>query len=146
MLEWWHWVVLGLCLSIAELAVPAFFMIWFGIGAVGVGLLLLLAPGLALEMQLLAWAVASGVLVAVWFRCFCPKTRTRVGTSAGSVAGEVGILINELPPHARGRVRFQKPILGADVWECYAEQHLAAGERVRVIAVEGNFFKVEANQ
>ena len=31
MFEWWHWIVLGLCLSIAELAVPAFFIIWFGI-------------------------------------------------------------------------------------------------------------------
>ena len=34
MLEWWHWVVLGLCLTIAEMAIPAFFVIWFGIGAV----------------------------------------------------------------------------------------------------------------
>jgi membrane protein implicated in regulation of membrane protease activity len=146
MLEWWHWVVLGLCLSIAELAIPAFFMIWFGIGAVGVGLLVLLAPGLSLEAQLLVWAVASGVLVAVWFRYFRPKTRTRVGTSADSVAGEIGILVNELSPHGRGKVRFQKPILGADEWECYAEQHLDAGERVRVVAVEGNFIKVEASK
>ena len=144
MLEWWHWVVLGLCLSIAELAVPAFFIIWFGIGAVGVGLLLLLAPDLALATQLLVWAAASGALVAVWFRYLRPGTRTSVGTSAASVAGEVGVLVSDLPPHARGHVRFQKPILGADVWECYAEQHLKAGERVRVVAVEGNFIKVEA--
>lgn len=144
MLEWWHWVVLGLCLSIAELAVPAFFIIWFGIGAVGVGLLLLLAPDLALATQLLVWAAASGALVAVWFRYLRPGTRTSVGTSAASVAGEIGVLVSDLPPHARGQVRFQKPILGADVWECYAEQHLRAGERVRVVAVEGNFIKVEA--
>ena len=26
MFEWWHWIVLGLCLSIAELAIPAFFI------------------------------------------------------------------------------------------------------------------------
>ena len=114
MLEWWHWVVLGLCLSIAELAVPAFFIIWFGIGAVGVGLLLLLAPDLALATQLLVWAAASGALVAVWFRYLRPGTRTSVGTSAASVAGEIGVLVSDLPPHARGQVRFQKPILGAD--------------------------------
>lgn len=146
MLEWWHWVVLGLCLSIAELAVPAFFIIWFGIGAVGVGLLLLLAPGLALAAQLLVWAIASGLLAAAWFRYLRPRTRTTIGTSADGVAGEIGILVDSLPPHSRGKVRFQKPILGADVWECYAEQHLAAGERVRVVAVEGNFIKVEASK
>jgi membrane protein implicated in regulation of membrane protease activity len=146
MLEWWHWVVLGLCLSLAELAIPSFFIIWFGIGAVGVGLLLLLTPGLSLSAQLLAWAAASGVLAVAWFRYLLPKTRTRVGTSADSVAGEIGILVSELSPQGRGQVRFQKPILGADVWECYADRHLAAGERVRVVAVEGNFIKVEASK
>ena len=48
MIEWWHWVVLGMCLSIAELAIPAFFIIWFGIGAIIIGLLLLVAPDLGL--------------------------------------------------------------------------------------------------
>lgn len=44
MFEWWHWLVLGLCLSMAELLVPAFFIVWFGIGAIGVGVVLLFAP------------------------------------------------------------------------------------------------------
>jgi membrane protein implicated in regulation of membrane protease activity len=146
MFEWWHWVVLGLCLSIAEMAVPTFFIIWFGIGAICVGLLLLILPDLALYAQLLIWAVASSVLVAVWFRYLRPATRTSVGTSAASIAGEVGVLVNDLSPQARGQVRFQKPILGADMWECYAEQDLKAGDRVRVVAVEGNFIKVEASK
>ena len=41
--EWWHWIVLGIGLVIAELAVPAFFVIWFGLGALLVGLALLAA-------------------------------------------------------------------------------------------------------
>ncbi len=146
MLEWWHWVVLGLCLTIAEMAIPAYFVIWFGIGAVGVGLLLLLAPDLSVATQLLVWAGLSSLLVAAWFRYFRPATRTTVGTSAANVVGEVGLLVSDLSPYARGQVRFQKPILGADLWECYAEQPLKAGERVRIVAVEGNFIKVEANQ
>ena len=146
MFEWWHWVVLGLCLTIAEMAIPAFFVIWFGIGAVGVGLLLLLAPDLSVATQLLVWAGLSSLLVAAWSRYFRPATRTTVGTSAANVVGEVGLLVSDLSPYARGQVRFQKPILGADLWECYAEQPLKAGERVRIVAVEGNFIKVEANQ
>jgi len=146
MFEWWHWVVLGLCLSIAEMAAPAFFIIWFGIGAILVGLLLLAAPGLSLAAQLVVWAIASGALAAVWFRYFRPRTRTSAGTSAANVAGENGVLVGDLTPQARGRVRFQKPILGADLWECYAEQSLKAGERVRVVAVEGNYMKVEASK
>ena len=146
MFEWWHWVVLGLCLTIAEMAIPAFFVIWFGIGAVGVGLLLLLAPDLSVATQVLVWAGLSSLLVAAWFRYFRPATRTTVGTSAANVVGEVGLLVSDLSPYARGQVRFQKPILGADLWECYAEQPLKAGERVRIVAVEGTFIKVEANQ
>ena len=144
MFEWWHWIVLGLCLAMTELAVPAFFIIWFGIGAIGVGLALLAAPDLSIATQLLIWAGLSSVLVGVWFRYLRPRTVTAVGTSAASVAGEVGVLVTDISPDTRGQVRFQKPILGSDAWECYADAKIKAGERVRVIVVEGNFIKVEA--
>ncbi len=144
MFEWWHWVILGLCLAMTELAVPAFFIIWFGIGAIGVGLALLAAPDLSIATQILIWAGLSSVLVGVWFRYLRPRTVTAVGTSAASVAGEVGVLVTDISPDTRGQVRFQKPILGSDAWECYADAKIKAGERVRVIVVEGNFIKVEA--
>lgn len=146
MFEWWHWIVLGLCLSIAELAVPAFFIIWFGIGAIGVGLLLLIAPALSVATQLIVWAVVSTILVGIWFRYLRPRTMTAVGTSAASVTGEVGILVSDLCPNSRGQVRFQKPVLGSDLWECYADANIKAGERVRIVAVEGSFIKVEASK
>ncbi|MFZ4535543.1 NfeD family protein [Propionivibrio sp.] len=143
MFEWWHWVVLGFCLAMAELVVPAFFIIWFGISAIGVGIILLIAPGLAVATQILLWAGLSAVLVGVWFRHLRPRTVTTVGTSAASVAGEVGVLTTDINPEIRGKVRFQKPVLGSDVWECYADTKIKAGERVRIVVVEGNFVKVE---
>jgi membrane protein implicated in regulation of membrane protease activity len=142
-LEWWHWVVLGLCLAMAELAVPAFFIIWFGIGAVGVGIVLFMAPDLNMATQILLWSGLSALLVGLWFRYLKPRTVSSVGTSAASVAGEVGILVADISPETRGHVRFQKPILGSDLWECYADNAIKAGERVRVIVIEGNFIKVE---
>ena len=146
MLEWWHWMILGLCLAMAELAVPAFFIVWFGIGAIGVGIVLLLVPDLAVAKQLLLWAGLSTVLVVFWFRHLRPRTVTTVGTSAASVAGEVGVLVTDINPEIRGQVRFQKPVLGSDVWECYADASIKAGERVRILVVEGNFIKVEATK
>lgn len=143
MFEWWHWVVLGLCLAAAEMAVPAFFIIWFGIGAIGVGIALLIAPELAVSTQFLIWAVLSMLLVGIWFRYLKPKTMTGIGTSAANVTGEVGILVSDLCPDSRGQVRFQKPVLGSDRWECYADSRIKAGERVRIVAVEGNYIKVE---
>jgi hypothetical protein len=39
-------------------------------------------------------------------------------------------------------VRFQKPILGAEEWACMAETAIPAGQRVRVVSVEGSYVKV----
>ena len=146
MFEWWHWMVLGLILAMAELAIPAFFVIWFGIGALLVGLILLILPDLGIATQLLLWTAFSTALTLFWFRFLKPKTMTEVGTSAANAIGEVGVLVSDLTPHSRGHVRFQKPVLGSDSWECYAETAIKAGARVRIITIEGSFVKVEESK
>ena len=144
MFEWWHWIVLGLCLVMSELVVPAFFVIWFGIGALLVGATLLLMPTLGMAVQLMLWAGLSTLLVIFWFRYLKPKTVSLAGSSSAQAVGEVGLLVSDLCPDSRGQVRFQKPVLGSDLWECYAETPIKAGERVRVVKIEGHFIKVEA--
>ena len=144
MFEWWHWIVLGLCLVMSELVVPAFFVIWFGIGALLVGVSLLAMPTLGMAVQLMLWAGLSTLLVTFWFRYLKPKTVSLAGSSSAQAIGEVGLLVSDLCPDSRGQVRFQKPVLGSDLWECYAETPIKAGERVRVVKIEGHFIKVEA--
>ena len=143
--EWWHWIVLGLTLVVAELAVPAFFVIWFGLGALLVGLALLAVP-LGATAQIGLWVVASVAMVGLWFRVFKGgeylRSRTRVGQSHGEPIGEIGLMTKPAEPFARGRLRFQKPVLGAEEWECVADAPIAVGERVRVVAIEGSFLKV----
>jgi membrane protein implicated in regulation of membrane protease activity len=142
-LEWWHWAVLGIALVLAELAIPAFFIVWFGFGALMVALALFLAPGLSATAQLALWTLASLAMVALWFKVFKRGShKTRIGTSAGEVIGEVGLLVGSVAPFQRGKVRFQRPVLGAEEWVCLAEDAIAAGERVKVVAVEGSFLKV----
>ena len=144
MFEWWYWIVLGLCLVMSELVVPAFFVIWFGIGALLVGVSLLAMPTLGMAAQLMLWAGLSTLLVIFWFRYLKPKTVSLAGSSSAQAIGEVGLLVSDLCPDSRGQVRFQKPVLGSDLWECYAETPIKAGERVRVVKIEGHFIKVEA--
>lgn len=144
-LEWWHWIVLGIALVIAELAVPAFFVIWFGLGALAVGLLLAVLP-LGETAQVALWIVASLAMVVLWFKVFKRgeylRSKTRAGQSDGDSIGEIGLMSKAAEPFARGRVRFQKPLLGAEEWECMVDAPIAVGERVRVVAVEGSFLKV----
>jgi membrane protein implicated in regulation of membrane protease activity len=142
-IEWWHWEIAGLALVLLELAVPAFFVIWFGFGAMLVGLAVLVAPGLALSVQLGLWVLASVAMTVLWFRVFRrSQHKTLIGTAAGEVIGEVGLLVSAVAPFERGKVRFQRPLLGSEEWACMAESAIAAGERVRVVSVEGSFVKV----
>ena len=80
--EWWVWIVGGVVLMLAELAVASFFVIWFGLGALLVGLLMLLIPTLSLTAQLATWTIASLAMVALWFRVFKQSQhKTLVGTA-----------------------------------------------------------------
>ena len=140
--EWWHWIVGGIVLVLAELVIPSFFIVWFGLGALLTGLLTL-AFELSLTAQLGTWTLASLAMVVLWFRVFKQSfVKTRIGTADGEVIGEVGLLVGAVAPFERGKVRFQRPVLGSEEWVCLADTAIAAGERVRVVAVEGSFLKV----
>ncbi|MDO8960093.1 MAG: NfeD family protein [Rhodocyclaceae bacterium] len=141
-LAWWHWAVGGIALIVAELAVPSFVLIWFGLGALVVALAVAVAS-IGFTTQLALWLIVSLALVAGWFKVFKPNMhKTKIGMADANVIGEVGMLVHDVAPFAKGEVRFQKPILGADVWECIADEAIKSGERVRVVAVEGSFLKV----
>ena len=145
-LAWWHWMVLGLGLGLMELVVPSFFVIWFGLGALLVGVAMLVAPGMAFSTQILLWTAASVAMTVLWFRVLRGDHRKTRSGQADAALGEVGILVRAVVPlgvaSARGEVRFQKPIMGSDVWPCLADEAIAAGERVRVLAVDGQLLKV----
>ena len=145
-LAWWHWMVLGLALGLLELAVPSFFIIWFGLGALLVGVAMLVAPGIAFSGQIMLWTAASIAMTVLWFKVFRREDgKTRSG-QADEALGEIGVLVRAVEPlgvsSARGEVRFQKPVMGSDVWPCLADEAIAAGERVRVLAVDGQILKV----
>lgn len=142
-IEWWQWAIGGIVLILLELAIPSFFVIWFGLGALLVAGVLLLAGELSLTAQLLLWIVASLAMVALWFRVFRPsRHKTLIGTASGEVIGEVGLLVGAVAPFEHGKVRFQRPILGAEEWACLAETSIPAGERVKVVSIEGSYLKV----
>ncbi|MHB1372918.1 MAG: NfeD family protein [Thauera sp.] len=142
-LEWWHWEIAGIALVLLELALPSFFIIWFGLGAILTGFLLFAVPDLVLSKQIAAWIIASMAMTVLWFSVARrSRFKTLIGTAAGEVIGEVGLLVNAVAPFERGKVRFQRPVLGADEWTCVAETAIAAGERVKVLSVEGSYVKV----
>jgi membrane protein implicated in regulation of membrane protease activity len=87
--------------------------------------------------------VASIAFVVLWVKVFKVQVhRTRIGMSEGQFAGEIGLVTREIKPFQKGQIRFQKPILGSDVWEAIANEEIATGDRVDVLDVEGNILRV----
>lgn len=143
-LLWWHWAVLGFGLVLAELVVPTFVMVWFGLGGFLVMAALLLWPGLPLDGQLLLWTLSSIAMTILWFRVFRRDAhKSTVGRASASLEGEVGMIVEPVAPFKSGKVRFQKPLVGSDLWDCLAEVPIEVGARVRVEKVEGNIVTVK---
>jgi hypothetical protein len=127
-----------------ELAIPAFVLIWFALGALLVALVLFVMPSLMLTSQLTIWLIASIVMVYLWIKVFKPgRLKTLIGSSDANVIGEIGLLTRNVAPFEKGEVRFQKPLLGAESWPCISDSQIAVGERVRIIGVEGSMLKVD---
>jgi membrane protein implicated in regulation of membrane protease activity len=140
---WWHWIVLGIVLMLLELAVPAFFLIWFGAAAVVVGIAIVIFPAFPFAYQIVVWTIISLVLVWFWFKVFKRGFhKTMAGLSKGSFIGEIGLVTRDIRPYEKGQIRFQKPILGDETWESIADGEIKVGERVKVLDVEGNILKV----
>ncbi len=145
-LAWWHWVALGLALIGSELLVPAFYLIWFGLGALMTGMVAAMVH-LGLTGQLILWSVASTAMVVAWLRFFRNPDRTHAGQAKEGALGVVGLVtrpVGELGQGVgQGEILFQRPVLGSDRWPVVADQPIPAGAKARVVDVLGQTLKIE---
>jgi inner membrane protein len=141
----WHWLVFGMLLMMAEIFIPSFTILWFGLGAIVVAGIVWLMPDLSFSWQLFLWAVASSVFTFLWFKRLKPHMadRTKAGIAREAVLGESGSVTRVPAEGKRGMVRFSVPLLGNDEWPFICEQQVAAGDRVFVKDVSGNTLIVE---
>ncbi len=142
---YWYWLAFGMVLILLELAVPSFTIFWFGLGALVVGVLLMLAPGVNLTWQILVWVIASSGFAIFWFRVLKPRMtdRTKAGIAREAVLGETAMVIRAPEGGHRGELRFAVPVLGSDSWPFICSEEVAVGDRVMVQDVSGNTMMVK---
>lgn len=142
--EWWYWIIAGFCLIGLELIVPSFAILWFGLGALVVGVLKTLWPVFPLAGQFLLWIVSSVSFTVMWFKYLKPKTHgTYARKAKAGIVGATGIIVRGTGEnHGRGTVRFRIAVLGADEWGCYGDEVLQVGDAVRVVDMDGRILKV----
>lgn len=137
MMPWWGWIVVGVLLLGAEILVPTdFWLVFIGLAAIAVGLVVTLAPGLSDAAQ---WALFGGIaaLSVLLFRGFVRKRfPSRRGDTRveDTLVGEHGRALEVLAPGAVGQVE-----LRGSVWNARnaGEGPIEPDARVRVERVEG---------
>lgn len=137
---YWHWIIMGIGLILLELVLPSFTALWFGTGAIVIGVLLFIFPSMTIAMQIILWTIISSLLTWLWFKYLRPLSvdKTKAGLSREAIIGEVGQVLTLPTTDRRGILRFPAPIVGSDEWMFISEENLALGDRVRVIDISGN--------
>lgn len=134
----WLWAIGGLVLLIAEVVAPGFFLVFLGVAAIATGLFTLLFD-LGLAPQLALFVIYTGLAVMIGKRWYAePDTdqqQISLNDPARRLVGRTAIAVDPIDEHG-GRVR-----LGDSEWTARGGP-AAAGDRVEIIAVEGNCLKV----
>ncbi len=139
---WWHWLVIGLLLVLAELATAGgFYVIFFGVSALIVGVLAGFGAAGPMWVQLLLFSVLS-VASLVLFRARLLQwvQHDPQQPEIDTLVGEIGVASSELTPGTVGRVE----VRGA-AWSArnIGAAAVTPGTRIRVVRVDGLMLDIE---
>lgn len=139
-LDYWHWWILGVVLLVLEVFAPGAFFLWIGVAAGVVGVALFFFPHLGWEDQLLIFGVLSVVSIVVW-RMYLHHHPTATDRPTLNRRGEqyVGrtFTLEEAMLNGVGKLRVDD-----STWKIEGED-CSAGEKVKVVGVDGTVLKVE---
>jgi hypothetical protein len=135
-MSWWLWVLFGFGLVACEILTPGgFFFLFFGLGAVAVGVLVWL--GLA-DQGWLQWLLFTVISLAGLIPLRGRLVRWMAGqdtaASVDTLVGQVAVLLDDLPPGEVGKAELR----GA-AWTARNDDRnaLRRGQRGRVTRVDG---------
>ena len=138
---WWHWIVFGILLLILEMSTGTFFILGLGVAAIIVGVLDTLL-GTSFTAELGIWMVLSVLAIAAWFKWFREPPVTDSGQSNYRL-DTLGTVLEEIHPHARGKVTFDSPVLGNTSWHATSKVDLDKNTRVKIVEINGQLIEVE---
>ncbi len=135
---WWHWLVIGLGLSTAELVAPgSFYLLFLGLSAMIVGALVGFGVPLVTWAQVVCFCGISFTGLAL-FRGRIQRRLLRQSPStepsqAAEMTGEIAIPVEDIEADHAGQVE-----LRGTTWTARPESGaVKRGQRCRVVRVEG---------
>ncbi len=135
---YWNWWLLGVVLMAIEAIVPGFFLLWMGVAALLVGLLLTLLP-MAWTWQVMLFAVLSvGSIVAWRLRLRRHPTQTQDSLLNRRGHQYVGRVFTLEAPVVNG---YGKIRVDDSTWKVAVNQDCPAGARLRIVGADGVILK-----
>jgi hypothetical protein len=136
-MPWWLWIVMGLVLLAMEMATPGgFFIAFFGVAALLVGVVTGLHVIAAVWLQWLLFSVLSVVSLFAFRRPLLEwmKRREPARGPVDSLVGETAVLTEDLPPGGVGKAE-----LRGTSWSVRIRtgEALRRGQRCRVEEIDG---------
>lgn len=138
------WWILALLLFAGEVLAPGFFLLWIGIAAAAMGLVMLVFPTLGILPQAVLFAVLAFASCMVWWRWLRPRLGRNDDPAAHTLSRRGAQMIGRryvlVEPIVNGR---GKAKVGDSQWLVEGPD-LPLGATVEVEAVEGSTLKVRA--
>jgi membrane protein implicated in regulation of membrane protease activity len=135
-MPWWAWLLVGFVLLGGELLTPGgFYLLFFGLGGILVGLLPLVGIELPAWAQWVSFTVFSIVATLMFRKPLLERLQlTTGGRRPEELTGETAAPVAPIAPGAVGKAE-----LRGTVWSARngTERELKAGQRCRVTRVEG---------
>ncbi len=143
-MNWWIWILIGLALVFAEVVTPGgFYLVFFGIGGLAVGLLSLADIGGPAWVQVLLFSVIS--ICALWlFReKLMHSFQGQPQVPVDSYIGENAVVVDGITVNGAGKVELR----GAS-WNArnVGTTPLSTGDRCKVEKIEGLTLLVRAEK
>lgn len=139
----WMWAAIGIILLAVEMATGTFYVLWFGVAALCVAVIMWLFPNTSEAIQYSAFAALSLSSLAIWrINYKKTSTSTRVGQSQGEEIGRVGTVIETASLKQNGKIRFAQGLMGSREWTAIADETIESGSDASVVAVVGNALKI----
>lgn len=135
-MSWWMWLLLGFFLLLMEMVTPGgFYLLFFGVAAIIVGLLAGLNVAGPLWLQWLLFSILSVLAVLVFRRPLLRKTRPALqGREVDTLVGETAVALQEIAADGVGKVE-----LRGTSWNArnLSAAPVKTGDRCTVEHVEG---------
>lgn len=135
MFTWWMWMVAGFAMLATEMLIPSFFLLFFGVGAVFMGLFQLIVPGVPLWVELLIFLTVSSLWLALFRQRLIKWVEQRnPPKSVDRIEGETALVLADIPPGQLGKAE-----LRGTPWNALnlSDTPALSGSRCRVEKIDG---------